>query len=170
MGKHAVKKRDSKCNFFFNVRTLYYPELFDIILIIRNINRNLGPIIPGLLTCSKSLISALQSMSVPTDSSHLSSVRNVGTPTAQRIRPFNIDFYGIWVTKALNGDRELFLVFGSGYNLSQENPLIGRKTPQNPGEIPDLPPGRPQKLIRLPQAARTKTSFYYRKHAPAYAK
>ena len=62
--------------------------------------------------------------------------RKLRTPTLWRISTFNIDFYGIWVTKTLNGERELFLAFGSAY-LGRKQTLLGRGRPQNHGEIPD---------------------------------
>ena len=46
--------------------------------------------------------------------------------------PFNIDFYGIWATKAEIGDREqreIFLAFGSSY-LGREKPLLCRERPK----------------------------------------
>ena len=48
----------------------------------------------------------------------LSSMRNLESPTR---------FHGIWVTKALNGDQELFLNFGSSY-LGREKPLLSQGT------------------------------------------
>ena len=57
---------------------------------------------------------------------------------------FNTDFYGIWGTKALNGDRKLCLNFGSGY-LGREKTILGRGRRRNPREIP-----RPRCVYSLP--------------------
>ena len=61
-------------------------------------------------------------------------------PISGRIRTFNMESHGIWVTKALNGDRELFLAFGSAF-LGREKPLLGQETPRNLREIPPTQSG-----------------------------
>ena len=90
-----------------------------------------GSIIPGLLTYSKSLISVLRWMCGPSENSEEGfPCRKLRTPIRGEGGggTFNIDLYGIWVNKALNGDRELFLVFGSAY-LGRERAILGRETP-----------------------------------------